>query len=468
MQQSSQPTKIQVPFASSGQKNTIPVPSQASTTPGAASFADGFPSLTMQSLASGGVPPSGKDFNGILNMITGIQQWQCGGGQFTYDSAWSSANGGYPKGALLVSADGTTEWLCVVDGNTTNPDATDGTAANWVSIGASGVAAITGLTNANVTLTPAQYGKRIITLAGTLTGNINIVLPTNAAHWVVVNNTTGNFTITLKTASGTGVTVAQGSAKLVFCDGTNIQNGALNQADADARYAALAGSAAQAFSVAAGVAATQAPQIGQVQNNGLVYAADTGAANAYTVALAPAVTALVDGQEVFFKAKTANTGASTLKVNALTAYPLVGASHQALQGGEIIVNSECVAMWSAALSSFILMASSGGTLPVAAGTQSNHAVNFGQFANLLAANGYQKLPGGNIRQWGTFQLSASGTPVTVNFPTSFVSACYAVVIIPLSTVTGYYNVNGAPLAASFSAVQQFSGTTSYLFIAEGK
>jgi hypothetical protein len=49
-----------------------------------------------------------------------------------------------------------------------------------------------------------------------------------------------------------------------------------------------------------------------------IYAADTGAANAYTVTLSPAPT-IVAGSVVVFKAANANTGASTLAVNGGTA-----------------------------------------------------------------------------------------------------------------------------------------------------
>lgn len=133
---SNQPTKVRVPFANAGTKNTIPVPSQIAVTPGGASFNDGFPPLTFTPVSAGGVPPAGADFNGILNAITAIQRWQCGGGLFTYDAAWSTANSGYPKGALLLKADGTGYWQNLVDGNANDPDAAG---ADWLSV-ASGVA----------------------------------------------------------------------------------------------------------------------------------------------------------------------------------------------------------------------------------------------------------------------------------------------------------------------------------------
>lgn len=75
----------------------------------------------------------------------------------------------------------------------------------------------------------------------------------------------------------------------------------------------------QATNVAAGTTATAAPNIAQIQAGGLLYAADTGAADAYVIAVSPAETAYATGQIFHFKAANDNTGASTLKINALVA-----------------------------------------------------------------------------------------------------------------------------------------------------
>lgn len=66
-----------------------------------------------------------------------------------------------------------------------------------------------------------------------------------------------------------------------------------------------------------------------------VYAADTGAANAYVVTLSPAPTAYVTGMEVVFKATNANTTASTINVNALGAKSIVKNGSEALISGDI-------------------------------------------------------------------------------------------------------------------------------------
>jgi len=126
------PAGVPLPFANSGTKNAIPTPSQIGITPGAASLTDGFPPLTMTPIAAGGVPPSGADFNGIFNLITAVQQWQSAGGIFKYDSDFSTAIGGYPAGAVLMSTDNKTQWLNLADNNETDPDS--GGAANWITM----------------------------------------------------------------------------------------------------------------------------------------------------------------------------------------------------------------------------------------------------------------------------------------------------------------------------------------------
>ncbi|WP_157653234.1 hypothetical protein [Burkholderia ubonensis] len=221
MQSNQTPTLVPLPFAANGTKNTIPEASQIGITPGAASLNDGFPPLTFTPIAAGGIPPAGADFNGVLNLITQSIRWAHAGGRYAFSSTFSAdANvGGYPAGAVLMSADQQGSWLSLNDNNTDNPDTGAGT--KWVPSHAYGVTAVTGLASSNVTLTPAQAMKSKITLAGTLTANVQIIFPTWTRDWTIVNNTTGAFTVTAKTASGTGVALAAGQQKITG-DGTNI------------------------------------------------------------------------------------------------------------------------------------------------------------------------------------------------------------------------------------------------------
>lgn len=111
--------------ATSSYKRAIP---QTSSDPNAASLDLGFPPGVF---GTGGTPPDGRDFNGILNQSTGWNQWQNAGGQVGYDSAFSTAVGGYPQGAILSAASGIGNfWISTADDNTSDPD-TGG--ANWTA-----------------------------------------------------------------------------------------------------------------------------------------------------------------------------------------------------------------------------------------------------------------------------------------------------------------------------------------------
>jgi hypothetical protein len=77
--------------------------------------------------------------------------------------------------------------------------------------------------NSNVTLTAVEAGHGILKFTGALTGNINVIVPVSPTRtWIVDNATTGNFTLTLKTASGSGVVCSQGKRWHLFTDGTNV------------------------------------------------------------------------------------------------------------------------------------------------------------------------------------------------------------------------------------------------------
>lgn len=131
MQASNAPSKSPVPFAESGSKNTIPVASQIGVTPGLASFTDGFPPLTMTPLVAGGIPPKGMDFNGILYFLSAATRWAQAGAGYSYDAAFATAIGGYPKGATLVMATGNGFWMSTVENNSTNPDSGG---SGWIAL----------------------------------------------------------------------------------------------------------------------------------------------------------------------------------------------------------------------------------------------------------------------------------------------------------------------------------------------
>lgn len=86
------------------------------------------------------------------------------------------------------------------------------------------VNATTGLT---LTFTDGviSTGKNaVLNLTGTLTGDVNVVVPDSIEKVYNVNNqvTHGVYTLTFKTSSGTGIKLAQGNRYVLYADGTNV------------------------------------------------------------------------------------------------------------------------------------------------------------------------------------------------------------------------------------------------------
>jgi len=211
----STPSQITVPFATSGLKN--PIPATANPVTGNAGYDAGFPATNMTPKEAGGIPPFGQDFNGILFDITTAIQYLEAGMQFPYSSSFATAVGGYPLGAIVTRTDGTGFWRNTAPNNTTNPE-TFG--AGWQPEG-SGITTVA-MSNANVTLTALQAAKSVVIITGTLTANLNLVMPTYQRQWLIVNRATGAFSVTCKTVSGGGPVIANGTSQPVYGDGTYI------------------------------------------------------------------------------------------------------------------------------------------------------------------------------------------------------------------------------------------------------
>ena len=76
----------------------------------------------------------------------------------------------------------------------------------------------------------------VIELTGTITGNVTVIVPDGIEKtYLVKNNTTGAFTVQIKTTSGTGPTFAttDKGIKLVYADGTNVNDSNLQKLSSD-------------------------------------------------------------------------------------------------------------------------------------------------------------------------------------------------------------------------------------------
>lgn len=86
-----------------------------------------------------------------------------------------------------------------------------------------GLATVNVAGNSNVTASAPQAQCLVQRLTGALTGNINYLLPQLGALYIIDNETTGAFSIAVKTtANAAGVVVAQNGQTTVWSDGTNI------------------------------------------------------------------------------------------------------------------------------------------------------------------------------------------------------------------------------------------------------
>ena len=99
--------------------------------------------------------------------------------------------------------------------------------------------ALNATTGATLTFTNGALsnGKNaVIELTGTITGNVSVIIPDGIEKtYLVKNNTTGSFTVQIKTTSGTGPTFAAADKgiKLVYSNGTDVIDSALENLSSD-------------------------------------------------------------------------------------------------------------------------------------------------------------------------------------------------------------------------------------------
>jgi len=92
------------------------------------------------------------------------------------------------------------------------------------------------------------------------------------------------------------------------------------------------------------------------------------------------------------------------------------------------------------------------------------------FTSSKAANGYQKLPSGVIKQWGYISQLANCTQTTFNFPIAFPNANVAVIVSGGEANNGSSDANNTVLnrtTTSFDFENWNGVTTNFTWIAIG-
>lgn len=108
----------------------------------------------------------------------------------------------------------------------------------------------------------------------------------------------------------------------------------------------------------------------------------SGSANVYQANYTPAVSGLVDGMELSFRAHQTNTGPATFSPNGQVARQIFGQAALALEGQEILASTQVTLKYNATLLGWFIVAASGNTQTRTA-TQPNHAIPLSQFSSLM-------------------------------------------------------------------------------------
>jgi len=72
------------------------------------------------------------------------------------------------------------------------------------------------------TLTGAELNRVAYNFTGVLTGNRTVIVPNTVQQYWVTNSTTGAYSLTIKTASTSGVAVSQTSSAILYSNGTQV------------------------------------------------------------------------------------------------------------------------------------------------------------------------------------------------------------------------------------------------------
>lgn len=80
---------------------------------------------------------------------------------------------------------------------------------------------LTGQTSPYV-LSGAELNRISYNFSGVLTSNMEVVVPDTIQQYWVANTTTGSYTLTVRTMSGSGVAIAQGSRVIMYSDGVDM------------------------------------------------------------------------------------------------------------------------------------------------------------------------------------------------------------------------------------------------------
>jgi len=80
------------------------------------------------------------------------------------------------------------------------------------------------VTTGSYTLTASEASNVIQKYTGSLTGNVTIIIPSTVQVYYILNETTGAYTVTITTGSGSSAILTAGTQATLVCDSVNLFN----------------------------------------------------------------------------------------------------------------------------------------------------------------------------------------------------------------------------------------------------
>ena len=217
----------------------------------AVQYAAGVSSANAASLAGLGVKALANTLNQSAPVISINSDYTLGTGDRAQVRAWVGGAGTF---SLTSAVDLGNDWFCYIRNNGTGAltltapggETVDGTASvtynpgdsslvmcdgqNFFTIGYGQAPefvfdyvaiSLTGETSPYV-LSGAELNRITYNFSGVLTANMEVVVPDTIQQYWVANTTSGAYTLTVKTASGSGIAVQQGSRTILYSDGVDV------------------------------------------------------------------------------------------------------------------------------------------------------------------------------------------------------------------------------------------------------
>jgi hypothetical protein len=371
------------------------------------------------------------------------------------------------------------------------------------------------LSSGAVTLTdtngvPNQARNFGLKFTGALTADTTVTIPAKEKIYYIFNDTTENYTVYIKPAGGTAVSVVEaGRSMIAATDGSNINllesvdpNIYATKVEVQAVSATMATSINNSNVARASLSATMATSINNsnvaraalsatvatsINNSNIAIAANTSSIAVVSSTMATSIsntnsriaaTSLALATSISNSNTAIATVSSTLESRIATVSANLASGSFVVNNATNATNATNAGTLDGLDSTYFTNAANlvSGILP-AARLSGDYAVNntgtLGGFsasdflrvtAESLGTNGYVKLSNGLIIQWGRRSLPSSGGTITWNIP--FTTACYMAIGNDSSNQNGSANMVGTLSTTGWTG--DVAATATYNWIAIGK